>query len=149
MLLAPNFRIKLFVTGVRYRGEIICPLTIPGLGTTSPNSVPQDDNARPHRARVAIHFLQQQRVIWMDWPAYSPDLVPIEHACDKLGRRLHDNFVSLAISTKSPSRIAIISQTFVNSMQNRCSECLEQEVVLLVTKLNLSFVTFVFQPVNC
>ncbi|GFW81123.1 transposable element Tc1 transposase [Trichonephila clavipes] len=24
----------------------------------------------------------------MDWPAYSPDLNPIEHVCDALGRRI-------------------------------------------------------------
>ncbi|GFU52847.1 transposable element Tcb2 transposase [Trichonephila clavipes] len=24
----------------------------------------------------------------MDWPAYSPDLNPIEHVCDMLGRRI-------------------------------------------------------------
>ncbi|GFU56238.1 hypothetical protein TNCV_712941 [Trichonephila clavipes] len=38
-----------------------------------------DDNARPHRANIADEFLQSEDVTHMDWPAYSPDLNPIEH----------------------------------------------------------------------
>jgi hypothetical protein len=38
-----------------------------------------DDNARPHRARIVQHFLQQEAVQTMPWPAMSPDMNPIEH----------------------------------------------------------------------
>ncbi|GFT92627.1 transposable element Tcb2 transposase [Trichonephila clavipes] len=39
-----------------------------------------DDNACPHRANIVDECLQSEDITRMDWPAYSPDLNPIEHA---------------------------------------------------------------------
>ena len=50
----------------------------------------QDDNARPHRARIVQQFLQQNNVDHLDWPARSPDLSPIEHVWDILGQRVRE-----------------------------------------------------------
>ncbi|GFX93061.1 transposable element Tcb1 transposase [Trichonephila clavipes] len=38
-----------------------------------------DDNDRPHNANIVDECLQSEGIIRMDWPAYSPDLNPIEH----------------------------------------------------------------------
>ncbi|GBL83528.1 hypothetical protein AVEN_196373-1 [Araneus ventricosus] len=38
-----------------------------------------DGNARPHRTNIVDECLQSEDIIRMDWPAYSPDLNPIEH----------------------------------------------------------------------
>jgi transposase len=38
-----------------------------------------DDNARPHKARIVQHLLQQEAVQTIPWPAMSPDMNPIEH----------------------------------------------------------------------
>ncbi|GFV58762.1 transposable element Tcb2 transposase [Trichonephila clavipes] len=38
-----------------------------------------DDNARLHRATIVNECLQSKDISRMDWPAYSPDLNPIEH----------------------------------------------------------------------
>ncbi|GFX48171.1 transposable element Tcb1 transposase [Trichonephila clavipes] len=47
-----------------------------------------DDNARPHRANIVDECLQSDNITRMDCPAYSPDLNPIDHVWDMLGRRI-------------------------------------------------------------
>ncbi|GFX60636.1 DDE_3 domain-containing protein [Trichonephila clavipes] len=47
-----------------------------------------DDNARPQRANIVDECLQSEDNTRMDWTAYSPDLNPIEHVWDMLGRRI-------------------------------------------------------------
>ncbi|GFW16348.1 transposable element Tcb1 transposase [Trichonephila clavipes] len=47
-----------------------------------------DDNARPQRASIVDECLQSEDITRMDWTAYSPDLNPIEHVWDMLGRRI-------------------------------------------------------------
>ncbi|GFW60357.1 transposable element Tc1 transposase [Trichonephila clavipes] len=47
-----------------------------------------DDNAPCHRTVAAEQLLESEDIERMDWPARSPDLNPIEHVCDFLGRRL-------------------------------------------------------------
>ncbi|GFS96976.1 transposable element Tcb1 transposase [Trichonephila clavipes] len=45
-----------------------------------------DDNARPEHANIEDERLQSEDITRMDWLAYSPDLNPIEHVWDMLGR---------------------------------------------------------------
>ncbi|UYV77463.1 hypothetical protein LAZ67_15001095 [Cordylochernes scorpioides] len=52
-----------------------------------PNALYQQDNARPHTARISQQALQDVQML--PWPPYSPDLLPIEHVWDIFGRRLH------------------------------------------------------------
>ncbi|GFX30437.1 transposable element Tcb1 transposase [Trichonephila clavipes] len=47
-----------------------------------------DDYARPHRANIVDECLHSEDITHMDLPVYSPDLNPIEHVWDMLGRRI-------------------------------------------------------------
>ncbi|GFU17146.1 transposable element Tcb2 transposase [Trichonephila clavipes] len=47
-----------------------------------------DDNARRHRTLAVEKLLESEDITRMDWPAYSPDLNPLEHVWDALGRRI-------------------------------------------------------------
>ncbi len=46
------------------------------------------DDARPHVARLCTQFLEAENIPVLAWPAYSPDMSPIEHVWDALDRRI-------------------------------------------------------------
>ena len=48
----------------------------------------QHDNAPAHTAPLTVNFLAANRVQVLDWPPLSPDMSPIEHLWDELGRRV-------------------------------------------------------------
>ena len=75
----PLYHLAGNLNAVRYRDEILQPLVTPAIQLIGPNAILQDDNARPHRARVGNTFLQQAGINRMPWPANSPDMNPIEH----------------------------------------------------------------------
>ena len=71
---------------VRYRDEILRPVAVPLVQQR--NLILQQDNARPHVARVCQDFLANNNIAPLAWPPYSPDLTPIEHMWDELDRRV-------------------------------------------------------------
>ena len=47
-------------------------------------------NDNPHRARVVYRFLEEQNIERMEtWPAYSPDMNPIQAIWDQLGKAVN------------------------------------------------------------
>ncbi|UYV64468.1 hypothetical protein LAZ67_3000851 [Cordylochernes scorpioides] len=83
---SPLLRIQDTMTAQRYVDDVLRPVTLPYLQGV-PNALYQQDNARPHTARISQQALQDVQML--PWPPYSPDLSPIEHVWDIIGRRLH------------------------------------------------------------
>ncbi|GFX10108.1 transposable element Tcb2 transposase [Trichonephila clavipes] len=61
------------LTARRYVDDILTPIVL----SSRPGAIYQQDNARPHTARLSQQCLQGYDVL--PWPARSPDLSPIEH----------------------------------------------------------------------
>ncbi|GFU53873.1 transposable element Tcb2 transposase [Trichonephila clavipes] len=76
------------VIGDRYCEEVLLPHVHLFRGTIGPDFIFMDDNARPHRTLAVEELLESEDITRMDWIAYSPDLNPIEHVWDALGRRI-------------------------------------------------------------
>ncbi|UYV62066.1 Transposase [Cordylochernes scorpioides] len=83
---SPLLRIQGTMTAQRYVDDVLRPVTLPYLQGV-PNALYQQYNARPHTARISQQALQDVQML--PWPPYSPDLSPIEHVWDIIGRRLH------------------------------------------------------------
>lgn len=76
----------------RYIRECLEPHVVPYMPFIGENFLLMQDNARPHIARMTRQYLNDVGIQLLNWPPRSPDLNPIEHMWDKLGRRLRQNY---------------------------------------------------------
>ncbi|GFT38330.1 transposable element Tcb1 transposase [Trichonephila clavipes] len=87
-----------------------------------PGAVFQQDNARPHVAKTVKSYLDSQQVQLLPWPAYSPDMSPIEHEWDIVGRRIARDLRPVASTEELWLRIQTIwntlSQTDIKNLFN-------------------------------
>ena len=119
------------MNGTVYRDTIVRPHILPFIRRHG--AVFQQDNARPHVARVVTQFVQQQNIPTLPWPAVSPDLSPIEHVWDEMKRRLR-NLPNQPQNMQQLARVLVrlwnnIPQQFlarvVRSMRQRVLACIQ------------------------
>ena len=120
------------MNAVMYRDEVLDPYVKLFRGAIGNDFLLMDDNARPHRAALVTDYLEDEGIQRMEWPAYSPDLNPIEHVWDALGRRLAS--LQPPPSTLQELRGAIhreytllpqeLLDNLIQSMENRCKACI-------------------------
>ncbi|GFV71499.1 transposable element Tcb1 transposase [Trichonephila clavipes] len=77
-----------YSSGESGEAAIIPRPPLQGTGAMGLQFLFMDDNAPCHRTVAAEQLLESEDFERMDWPARSPDLHPIEHVWDFLGRRL-------------------------------------------------------------
>ncbi|GFX56849.1 transposable element Tc1 transposase [Trichonephila clavipes] len=70
---------KSVVSRACYCDEVLLPHVRLFRGAIGPDFIFMDANARPHRTLAVEELLESEDIPRMDWPAYSPDLNPIEH----------------------------------------------------------------------
>lgn len=120
------------LNALRYQQEILIPEAIPHLRAGGRGMVLMQDGATPHTAATTERLLRQQQVRVLPWPSKSPDMNPIEHLWDELGRRVRNgpnppaNLVQLE-QMLIQEWANIPQQTisnYVMSMRQRCAHLL-------------------------
>ncbi|GFT30797.1 transposable element Tc1 transposase [Trichonephila clavipes] len=120
------------VNGTRYCNEILLPYVRLFRGAMGLQFLFMDDNAPCHRTVAAEQLLESEDIERMDWLVRFPDLNPIEHVWDFLGRRLAAR--TLPPVTIRELRLALqdewaaipqqLIDTLILSMGRRCETCL-------------------------
>lgn len=119
------------LTALRYRDEILEPIVRPFAGAIGETFRLVQDNARAHTARVVMNFFDDEGIEFIDWPARSPDLNPIEHVWDMLSRRLalrpnpvqNVRELSDALVAEWNAIPQDMIRSVIRSMSRRCREC--------------------------
>ncbi|GFV72501.1 transposable element Tcb2 transposase [Trichonephila clavipes] len=113
------------LTGQRYVDDILRPHVGPFLNGL-PGAIFQQDNARPHTARVAQDFLRHFQTL--SWLTLSPYLSPVEHVFDQLKRQMpschsvHD--LELAVQDLWAHLPQDNIRCLINSMPDRVAACI-------------------------
>jgi len=92
----------------------------------------QQDNARPHSANYTRQVLAENDIATLEWPSRSPDLSPIEHVWDILGRRIYarndvNNVRQLeaALFEEWVNIPTASINKLINSMRKRCTAVID------------------------
>ena len=85
----------------------------------------QQDNVPAHRARVTQAYLAQQQFGFIyPWPAISPDMNPIEHVWDILGRQIQE--MNPASQTNAQ---------LIQSLTNACNAIPQRQISNIVNSM--------------
>ena len=114
-----------------YINDVLAVEALPFIQFHGKNVTFMHDNAHPHLAAITRQFLETNNVNVLDWPANSPQLIPIEQVWDELGRHVRRNH---AIHTENDLAAALqaecanLSVLFINTalMRRRIIACIAQ-----------------------
>ncbi|GFT41417.1 transposable element Tcb2 transposase [Trichonephila clavipes] len=120
------------VNGTRYRNKILFQYVRLFRGAMGLLFLFIVDNAPCHHTVAAEQLLESEDIERMDWPVRSPDLNPIEHVWDFLGRRLAARTLPpvtirelrLALQDERAAMLQQLIGTLTLSMGRRCETCL-------------------------
>ncbi|GFW22652.1 transposable element Tcb1 transposase [Trichonephila clavipes] len=110
----------------RYISEVLEPVVFPylqGLAT----AIFQQDNARPHVARIVQRFFVNQQGELLPWPAGSPDLSPIESMWSIVTQRLTQITTPAATPDQLWQRVeaawSVVPQEHIQSLFKSMPRC--------------------------
>jgi hypothetical protein len=102
--------------------------------TAECNMLFMQDNAPVHRAQIVKNWMTENSVSCISWPAYSPDLNPIEEVWSLMKRKLNGRCLVKSLDQLDEQVQQIWSEFSVsyvrnlyNSIQNRLRECIKQK----------------------
>ena len=122
--------INVFVNADPYETQVLEPVVRPFI--QQHGGLLQQENARAHTARATQRYFQAHNIDVIDWPSLSPDLAPIEHVWDELGRRVYRrnhpprnvNELRQALIEEWRGIPQMRIRNIVNSMRKRCTACI-------------------------
>ncbi|GFW34198.1 transposable element Tcb2 transposase [Trichonephila clavipes] len=107
----------------------------------------QLDNARPYVAKTVRDFCSGQYMQLLSWPAYLPDMSPIEHVWDSVGRHLARDSCPAASKDKLLLRIqAILNSPPQVDIQN-LFDSMPRRVAALIAALG-DYTRYWFRTLN-
>ena len=124
------------LTVQRYIDDVLTPTLVPFMRINPDVTLFQQDIARPHSARLMSEFLDNNNINVLRLPAFSPDLSPIEHLWDQIGRRIYGARNPMHSRQELANRLIAAwndipqyrIQCLIRSMRRRCRAVLNSNV---------------------
>ena len=82
-----------YLTGDRYGQEVILLHVRLFRDAIEADFLFMDHHAQPYRTHAVQQLQESEYIARLDWPAYSPDLNPIEHMWDALGKHIAQVYI--------------------------------------------------------
>ncbi|GFW42343.1 transposable element Tcb2 transposase [Trichonephila clavipes] len=120
------------LTARRYRNEILRPIVVSYAAAIGDDFILMEDNCMPHRANLVDDFFFEEGIVRMEWPTCSPDMNPIEHVWDSLGRRVAGRQrppqtlqeLETTLLEEWDKILQLVINSLIDSMSQRCSTLL-------------------------